>query len=66
MSIRLIAKDLYLLRQEVEKLTDEAQNAPFERQVKIKDILRKKNAELKKMQRILDGAKEPPPYRKPR
>ncbi len=66
MSIRMIAKDLYLLRQEVEMLEEQVKNAPFEKQEELKDILRKKNAERNRMQRMLDGAKEPPSYRKPR
>jgi cell division protein FtsL len=62
----MIAKDLYLLRQEVEMLEEQVKNAPFEKQEELKDILRKKKAELNRMQRMLDGAKEPPSYRKPR
>ena len=62
----MIAKDLYLLRQEVEMLEEQVKNAPFEKQEELKDILRKKNAELNRMQRMLDGAKEPPSYRRPR
>jgi hypothetical protein len=62
----MIAKDLYLLRQEVEMLEEQVKNAPFEKQEELKDILRKKNAERNRMQRMLDGAKEPPSYRKPR
>ena len=62
----MIAKDLYLLRQEVEKLEEQTEDAPFEKQEELKDILRKKNAEMNRMQRMLDGAKEPPSYRKPR
>ena len=62
----MIAKDLYLLRQEVERLEEQAKDAPFEKQEELKDILRKKRAELNRMQRMMDGAKEPPSYRKPR
>ena len=62
----MIAKDLYLLRQEVERLEEKTKNAPFEKQEDLNDILRKKNAELNRIQRMLDGAKEPPSYRKPR
>ena len=62
----MIAKDLYLLRQKVEMLEAQAKNAPVEQQEDLKDILRKKRAELNGMQRMLDGAKEPPSYRKPR
>ena len=62
----MIAKDLYLLRQEVEMLEEQTKDAPFEKQEELNDILRKKRAELNRMQRMLDGAKEPPSCRKPR
>ena len=62
----MIAKELYLLRQEVEMLEEQAKHAPVEKQEKLNDILRKKRAEQDRMQQMLDGAKEPPSYRKPR
>jgi cell division protein FtsL len=65
MSIRLIAKDLYRLKQEVEKLEAKLKNSQPENQAELKEHLRKQRAELAKMQRMLDGAKEPPSYRKP-
>ncbi|MBW2358811.1 MAG: hypothetical protein JRF21_09005 [Deltaproteobacteria bacterium] len=61
MSIRLIAKDLYRLRQEVERLEEQVKSAPFEKREELEDQLRKV-----RMQRVLDGAKEPPAYRMPR
>ena len=65
MSIRMIAKDLYLLRQDVERLEQEMKKSPPEKIDELRDQLRKQKAELEKMQRMLDGAKEPPTYRKP-
>ncbi len=65
MSIRMIAKDLYRLRQEVEKLEEQIKNSPVEKQERIKDSLRKLRAEQERMRRMLEGAKEPPAYRKP-
>jgi len=62
----MIAKDLYRLRQEVEMLEEQAKHAPSEKQEELKEILRKKRAELDRMKRMLDGAKEPPSYRKAR
>ena len=62
----MIAKDLYLLRREVERLEEQVKKASFEEQKKLKDTLRKKRAELNRMQKMLDGAKEPPSYRRPR
>ncbi len=66
MSIRIIAKDLYRIRKEVEALEEKLKNTPYEKQEEIKDLLRKQKAELTRMQRMLDGAKEPPAYRTPR
>jgi hypothetical protein len=61
----MIARDLYRLVQEVEKLEKQLENSPLEKREEIKDHLRKQRAELKKMQRMLDGAKEQPPWKKP-
>ncbi len=65
MSIRMIAKDLYRLRQEVERLEEQIKNAPIEKQEEMKDRLRKLRAEQERIRRMLEGAKEQPPYRKP-
>ncbi len=65
MSIRLIARDLYRLKREVEALEKELQEAPLEKRDEIRNRLRKARAEKDRVQGILDGAKEPPPYRKP-
>jgi len=64
-SIRLIAKDIYRLYQEVETLEEQVKNTSSEKQEAVKDLLRKRRAELIRMQRMLEGAKEPPSYRKP-
>ena len=55
MSIRLIAKDLYRLQQEVERLEKQLEDTPFEKQTELKDNLRKVKAERNRMRRILDG-----------
>jgi hypothetical protein len=55
MSIRLIAKDLYRLQQEVDRLEKQLEDAPFEKQTKLKEKLRKIKAERIRMRRILDG-----------
>ncbi|MGD8512360.1 MAG: hypothetical protein PVG85_00290 [Deltaproteobacteria bacterium] len=65
MSIRLIAKELYALQQEVEKLEEQVRLAPPERQEGLKDRLRKLKAERERMRKVLDGAKEPPLSRQP-
>ena len=65
MSIRLIAKDLYRLQKEVEALEKQVEDAPLEKRETIRESIRKARAERDRMQRILDGAKEPPACRKP-
>ena len=65
MSIRMIAKELYRLEQEVEKLEDEIRSAPLEDREAIKDRLRKLKAERDRMRKTLNGAKVPPPFRQP-
>ena len=65
MTIRMIAKDLYRLQQEVEELEATLEATPFDKRDEIREKLRKARAERDKMRKILDGAKEPPPYRKP-
>lgn len=57
MSIRMIAKDLYQLIQEVEKIKKQILNAPLEKQDELKDQLRKVRAERDRMRRMLDGEK---------
>ena len=66
MPIRLIARDLYRLQQEVEKLEDQLKNTPYGEKREMEDRLRKLKAEKDQMRRILEGSKEPPSYRKPR
>ena len=66
MSIRMIARDLYHLEQEVEKLEKELVRATIEERPALKDQLRKVKADRDKLRRALEGSKEPPPYRQPR
>ena len=66
MSIQMIARDLYRLHQEVEKLEDQLENTPLMERDEIKEKLRKLRAERDNMRRMLDGAKDPSPYRQPR
>jgi len=55
MSIRLIAKDLYHLQQEVEELEKQLEKSAFEKRVRLEEQLRKTKAERDRMRRILDG-----------
>jgi len=66
MSIRMIARDLYRLHQEVEELEDRLRNSPIEQRGELREQLRKVRADQNRMRKILDGNKELPPYRKPR
>jgi len=56
----MIARDLYRLRQEVERLEQQIESSSSEKKEDLKDRLRKVRAEQMRMRRILDGAKEPP------
>ncbi|MBW1705402.1 MAG: hypothetical protein JRJ86_09580 [Deltaproteobacteria bacterium] len=62
----MIAKDLYRLKQDVEMLEEQVESSSSEKKEELKDRLRKVRAERNRMQRILDGAKEPPAYKVPR
>jgi len=64
MSIRMIARDYYCLRQEVETLEKKLNETEYKKREKIKDKLRKLKAEQNRLRCMLEGAKEPPAYRK--
>ena len=66
MSIRLIAKDLYRLHQEVETLEERLKSSSPEKRRELEELLRKTKADRDRMLQILEGAKEPPAYRKPK
>ena len=66
MSIRLIARDLYRLQKEVENLERALMESPVDKRPDLEEQLRKLKAERTRMQRMLEGAKEPPTYRKPK
>jgi hypothetical protein len=60
MSIRLIAKDLYRLRQEVERLETELAAAPMEKKEAIQTKLRQARSERDRLRATLDGRKDSP------
>jgi hypothetical protein len=66
MFIKLIAKDLYRLTQEVEELEKALREACPAKRGELEDRLRKARAERKRMRDVLEGSKATPPYRKPR
>lgn len=55
MPIREIAKELYRLQQQVEKLQKAFESAPRAKQADIEHQLRKVKAERERLRRILDG-----------
>ncbi len=57
MPIKMIARELYILLREVEKTEKELKNAPMEKQLYIKDKLRKIKAERNRMRATLEGKK---------
>ena len=57
MPIKMIARELYILLREVEKTEKELKKAPMEKQLYIKDKLRKIKAERNRMRAILEGKK---------
>ena len=57
MPIKMIARELYLLLREVEKTEKEFKKAPMEKQLYIKDKLRKIKAERNRMRATLEGKK---------
>jgi len=58
MPIRLIAKELYRLIKEVDKVREQIETARPEQLEKLKDRLRKLTAERDRMRNILEGSKE--------
>ncbi|MBW1739775.1 MAG: hypothetical protein JRJ42_01430 [Deltaproteobacteria bacterium] len=61
----MIAKELYHLQQEVERLEGQIKSAPPHEREAMADRLRRLKAERDRMRKALDGAKVPPPFRQP-
>ncbi len=55
MSIKLIARELYKLRQKVEALEEALEDAPYMRRVKLDSQLQKARGKMQQMRKILDG-----------
>jgi len=60
----MIAKELYLLQQEVDDLERNLSSASAEEKQELEERLRKVRAERDRMRGILEGNKDPSPYRK--
>ena len=66
MSIRIIAKDLYRLQKEVERLEQDLLSCPPDERKELEKKLTEVRAERDKVRNALEGAKVQPPYRRPR
>lgn len=55
MSLRALAKDLYRVKQDVERLEGKLAAAPLDKRMAIEEQLRKVRSEYNYMQRALDG-----------
>jgi hypothetical protein len=66
MSIKMIAKELYQLEVQVSKLEKQLEEIPFAERDDLIDELRKIKAQREYMRGLIEGAKSPPSYRKPR
>jgi hypothetical protein len=66
MSIRFIARDLYRLQQEVERLGELLKTASSRDKDDIESRLLQLRAERDHVRGILEAKKEPPPYRQPK
>lgn len=63
MSIRMIAKELYALEQQVDRLEKQIESEPPGKREALRERLRKTKADRDRMRKILDGQKEPSPFR---
>ena len=66
MSVRMIARDLYRLQQQVDRLEGRLQACPPGKREELEEELRKAKAERERVKRMLEGTKKEPPYRKPK
>jgi hypothetical protein len=55
LSIKLLARDLYRLQKEVERLEERLAAAPLEDRCRIEEALRRARGEKQRIRRALDG-----------
>jgi hypothetical protein len=60
----MIARDLYRLQQEVDRLETRLRSCPPEMRDDLEEELRKAKAGRERVKRMLDGSKDETPYRK--
>ncbi len=66
MSIRIVAKELYRLEQEVQGLEDRLKTATPKDKDELENHLLRLRAERNHLRGILEAKKEPPPHRRPK
>jgi hypothetical protein len=66
MSIRMVAKELYQLEQEVQSLEKRLKVASPKDRDELENRLVRLRAERDHLRGILEAKKEPPPYRRPK
>jgi len=66
MSIRFIARDLYRLERDVERIEALLKSAPSKEKSDIENRLYSLRAERNHLRALLEAKKEPPPYRQPK
>ena len=62
----MIAKELYALQLEVDRIEKDLKSASPEKKEELEEQLRKARTERDRMKGLLEGSKEPSPYRKPK
>ncbi|MEW6220941.1 MAG: hypothetical protein AB1634_15610 [Thermodesulfobacteriota bacterium] len=63
MAIRELARELYRLQQDKDRLEAALAAAPFPEQAALADRLRQVRAQWQRLKDILEGEKAPPPFR---
>jgi hypothetical protein len=66
MSIRIVAKELYRLEQEVQGFEDRLKTATPKDKDELENHLLRLRAERNHLRGILEAKKEPPPHRRPK
>jgi len=66
MSLKMIARELYQLETELSTLEKQFEKTPLMERDELRDEIRKVKAQRDYMRGLIEGAKDPPPYRKAR
>ena len=66
MSLKMIARELYQLENELSDLEQLLEKTPLTDREKLRDEIRKVKAQRDYMRGLIEGAKDPSPYRKAR